>query len=215
MKAALQETRVADQAAPADESIGVEAGAGPSVGRYTVFELDVPYSETGVANVWDNVKVTAVFTSPSNKTITVHGFYLGTNDWKVRFAPWEIGGYSYHVTVSGGASPKTNRWIVQQRGVDLRRASCELRHRTPCGSCTRLMEVCTTRSGWGTASAMRTPIGASTAAIPARANRLSTPAGTRTSRQWEAKASSTFSVGASTIAPLTCGKRSRRAATST
>jgi len=88
-------------------SIGVEAGAGPSVGRYTVFELDVPYSETGVANVWDNVKVNAVFTSPSNKTITAHGFYLGTNDWKVRFAPAEIGPYSYHVTVSGGSTPKT------------------------------------------------------------------------------------------------------------
>ena len=41
------------------------------------------------------------------RPITVHGFYLGTNDWKVRFAPWEIGGYSYHVTVAGGASPKT------------------------------------------------------------------------------------------------------------
>ena len=48
-----------------------------------------------------------MFTSPSNKTITVHGFYLATNDWKVRFAPSEVGGYSYHVTVSGGASPKT------------------------------------------------------------------------------------------------------------
>lgn len=84
---------------------GTEGGAG--VGRYTVFELDVPYSETGVTNVWDTVKVTAVFTSPSNKTITVHGFYLSTNTWKVRFAPWEIGTYSYHVTVSGGSSPKT------------------------------------------------------------------------------------------------------------
>ena len=29
-------------------------------------------------------------------------FYDATNDWKVRFAPSEIGAYGYHVTVSGG-----------------------------------------------------------------------------------------------------------------
>ena len=127
-KAALQEARAADRAArratrAADQgaggsSVGVEAGAGPSVGRYTVFELDVPYSETGVTNVWDNVKVNAVFTSPSNKTITVHGFYLGTNDWKVRFAPSEIGALQLSRDRVGRSEPEDNRWIVQQRGVN-------------------------------------------------------------------------------------------------
>jgi hypothetical protein len=82
----------------ADGAAGGDAASG--VGRYTVFEVTLPYSQTGIANVWEDVIVSAVFTSPSGNAINVRGFYYSADTWKVRFAPWELGSYRYHVTIS-------------------------------------------------------------------------------------------------------------------
>jgi uncharacterized membrane protein len=76
-----------------------------SVGRYDVLELTYPYSTSGLADPWESATgsyVTAVFTSPSNKSLPIDGFFYTANTYKVRFAPAEVGTYSYTVTLSGG-----------------------------------------------------------------------------------------------------------------
>src|SRR5450631_1208792 len=82
--------------------------AATTVGRYDVLELTYPYSSTGLANPWEQVKVTAVFTSPSLKTLTWMGFYYDVNDFRVRFAPAEVGNYTYTVSITGGPSGNFN-----------------------------------------------------------------------------------------------------------
>jgi hypothetical protein len=74
------------------------------VGRYTVFELTIPFAEAGLANTWEDVTVSAVFTSPSGKQIAVRGFYYATDTWKVRFAPSELGSYGYHASISSSSN---------------------------------------------------------------------------------------------------------------
>jgi hypothetical protein len=100
----------AGSASPADAGIESqmtpEGGSPNGIGRYTVFEITLPYSEAGIANVWDDVKVSAVFKSPSGQDVPVRGFYHSIDTWKVRFAPWEIGHYMYEVTIDHGSDQK-------------------------------------------------------------------------------------------------------------
>lgn len=44
-----------------------------------------------------NLKVSAIFTSPSNKKYNLQGFLYQKNTWKVRFRPDEIGNWSYQI----------------------------------------------------------------------------------------------------------------------
>ncbi|HEV8244444.1 MAG TPA: DUF5060 domain-containing protein [Polyangiaceae bacterium] len=86
---------------------GTAGGAGlpgDGVGQYTVYEIPLAFSEAGLANVWEDVTASAVFTSPSGQSITVGGFYHSTDTWKIRFAPSELGTYSYHATISSGSN---------------------------------------------------------------------------------------------------------------
>lgn len=87
------------------------------VPRYSLFELTFPYTHS-YSNPYDPavVDVEAVFTAPSGARQSVPGFYFqnftrsgsaqqetltlvsGSDAWKVRFAPSEIGTYTYVVT---------------------------------------------------------------------------------------------------------------------
>jgi len=85
-------TRPAPAAATADA---------PTVGRYGVFELTLSYPTGSLQNPWEDARATASFTAPSGKSITVDGFYYDTNVYKVRFAPTEIGRYTYSASIQG------------------------------------------------------------------------------------------------------------------
>lgn len=74
-----------------------------SVARYDVFEIPLQYSSSGLANPQEQVTVSATFVTPSGRTIAWPGFYYGPGDFRVRFAPAEIGTYSYTTTISGGS----------------------------------------------------------------------------------------------------------------
>ena len=65
------------------------------IGRYDVYELTMSNSLASYANPWDDPVISAAFTSPSGVTNTVGGFYSYTNTWKVRFAPREIGSWTW------------------------------------------------------------------------------------------------------------------------
>ena len=67
------------------------------------------FPEAGLANVWEDVAVLAVFTSPSGKAITVKGFYHSQDTWKIRFAPSELGSYTYHATIAHAPAQVASR----------------------------------------------------------------------------------------------------------
>ncbi len=71
------------------------------IGRYTVFEITFNHDDASYSSPWDNVIVQAGFTSPTNNTVTVDGFYYDVDTWKVRFATEEIGNYSFTLTLNG------------------------------------------------------------------------------------------------------------------
>lgn len=94
-----------------------EQHAATSIGRYEKYELTYPYSGTySNPNDPSQVDVEGIFTAPSGSKQTVPGFYneeyandtpTGNKNWKVRFAPSEIGNYLYTVTVKDSAGIKT------------------------------------------------------------------------------------------------------------
>ena len=94
--------------------------AAGSVGKFGKFELSVGLTNVAGLNPYDadDVDMAAVFTSPSGVTWRVWGFYMeqegdafGAGGWRVRFAPNEVGTWSYAVQVSnrwGGSSSATS-----------------------------------------------------------------------------------------------------------
>jgi hypothetical protein len=124
------------------------AAAASTVGRYEKFEVAFPYtgtySDPSDPNVVD---VEATFTSPTRK-VSVPGFLYqpysrsgnargetltatGSSQWMVRFAPWELGAYTYQVILrdasgtrqlgSGGFTsvPSSNPGFVRASGYGL------------------------------------------------------------------------------------------------
>jgi hypothetical protein len=90
------------------------ASVGPTIGRYGVFEQTISYPSAALANPWEDATVTATFTAPSNRTITVKGFYYDVNTYKVRFMPQDFGVYSYTIAVQGPTplAPLTGSFTV-------------------------------------------------------------------------------------------------------
>ena len=67
------------------------------VAKYEKLELTVSLTAT-YTNPYDpnQIALSAVFTSPTNKVWTINGFYNGSQ-WKIRFAANETGAWSYVV----------------------------------------------------------------------------------------------------------------------
>ncbi|MBC8094506.1 MAG: DUF5060 domain-containing protein, partial [Akkermansiaceae bacterium] len=90
-------------AAPPVVSVSPNATTIP---RYDIYELTMAH--TGAyANPWEDVAITAVFTSPSAQTYPVGGFYYDTNTWKLRFAPMQIGMWTWSLTFNNGSGQYT------------------------------------------------------------------------------------------------------------
>jgi hypothetical protein len=69
-----------------------------SVGRYDVYEITMN-DQTVYSNPWSDVVITVIFTAPSAKKYTVGGFsYDGSHVWKARFAPNEVGNWTWSLT---------------------------------------------------------------------------------------------------------------------
>jgi hypothetical protein len=78
-----------------------------SVGKYQVIEFDIANPDAGYANVWEDVRIQAEFTSPGSAVIKTGGFYHSKDTWKVRFAPWEVGTYQWKIILKDALSEKT------------------------------------------------------------------------------------------------------------
>ena len=83
-------------------TVAANTTSGGSLGRYDIYELTMTESGS-YANPWEDVTITAVFTSPSAKSYTVGGFYYDTATWKLRFAPMELGNWTWSLTFDNGA----------------------------------------------------------------------------------------------------------------
>ena len=75
---------------------------GPTIPRYDIYEVTMAHTGT-YTYPNDDVTITCVFTSPSNKTYTIGGFFYDTNIWKTRFAPKEVGNYTWTLSFDNGS----------------------------------------------------------------------------------------------------------------
>ncbi len=78
-----------------------------SIGRYYIYELTMFHSGS-YSNPWEDVVITAVFSSPSSRTYTVGGFYYDTDTWKLRFAPMEEGSWTWDLIFDNGSETLTD-----------------------------------------------------------------------------------------------------------
>jgi PKD repeat protein len=69
------------------------------VPRYEIYEIAVKLPAEG-KDPFADVEVSASFTSPSGKRYQVGGFYAGSGEWRIRFAPSEVGKWSYRYAVT-------------------------------------------------------------------------------------------------------------------
>ncbi|MGH2461319.1 MAG: DUF5060 domain-containing protein, partial [Chloroflexota bacterium] len=100
--------------APSGAATASPTPNGSAVERYGVFELTLPYPTASLNNPWEDARVSATFTAPSGKPVTVEGFYYDTGLYKVRFAPTELGRYTYSATIQGPTpfAPRTGGFDV-------------------------------------------------------------------------------------------------------
>lgn len=79
------------------------------ISRYDVFEAELKSTATPLyANPFADVTVAVTFTSPSGRSHTAQGFYDGGNTWRARFAPDEVGDWSYVSSCSDTSNSALN-----------------------------------------------------------------------------------------------------------
>jgi hypothetical protein len=77
-----------------------------TVGQYDVFEVTLASDETFV-DPFRDAKAHATFRGLSDRKVDVAGFYDGGGKWRVRFAPNEVGTWSYSAELAGGKKTVT------------------------------------------------------------------------------------------------------------
>lgn len=86
--------------------------AADEVGIWMKFERSFESDKEYENPLYDVQKFVAHFTSPTGKIKTINGFWDGNKDWKIRFAPDELGEWSF-ITES---SDKSNGGLHQVKG---------------------------------------------------------------------------------------------------
>jgi hypothetical protein len=80
-----------------------------SISRYSVFERTFRRTSAGYSNPWEQVSLTATFTSPSGRRTRVGGFYAGPDTWKVRFSPAQTGRWRWVARLADATQTQTIR----------------------------------------------------------------------------------------------------------
>ncbi|MDZ7366939.1 MAG: fibronectin type III domain-containing protein [candidate division KSB1 bacterium] len=69
---------------------------------YKPFEIQLS-TTTNYGNPYHDASLTGVFTSPSGQQMRLKGFWNGGRNWVVRFAPTEVGSWTYRTESSDGS----------------------------------------------------------------------------------------------------------------
>jgi hypothetical protein len=77
-----------------------------AIGKYKLYEVTLAHTGT-YSNPWENVNITAKFTAPTGRIDTISGFYYDVNTWKVRFAPTDIGNWTWTLDFDNGSGVTT------------------------------------------------------------------------------------------------------------
>lgn len=80
-----------------------------NVSRYDVFEQTFHWKSAAYSNPWEQVQLTLALVSPSGRTVSVGGFYDAPDTWKARFAPAEIGVWSWQATLTDSQEKKEEK----------------------------------------------------------------------------------------------------------
>src|SRR5262245_3496403 len=79
---------------------GFAAATGtPRVTRYGVFKQSIRFS-TSAQNRWEQVRLDVELQAPSGRVLAIDGFYAGGRTWKFRFAPGELGRWSWTARIA-------------------------------------------------------------------------------------------------------------------
>ena len=73
-----------------------------AVARYGVFEQAFSWNSTSYTNPWEQVDLEMQLTAPSGRRYEVGGFYDAPNLWEARFAPSELGRWTWRAGISDG-----------------------------------------------------------------------------------------------------------------
>ncbi|MBI1730983.1 DUF5060 domain-containing protein [Candidatus Acetothermia bacterium] len=81
-------------------SFGITALEENVVQRYDVFEQTFDWNSSSYSNPWEQVDLTTELTSPTGSHFEIGGFYSSKNRWKFRFAPTQLGLWTWQATIS-------------------------------------------------------------------------------------------------------------------
>ena len=82
---------------------GVAPAGNPAVHRWGRYEVAVPLALPPGADPLRDVRLTAGFSGPSGQRHAAPGFWDGADTWRVRFAPDEVGPWTYTLALEGTA----------------------------------------------------------------------------------------------------------------
>src|SRR5262249_35297890 len=84
------------------------AGPLPRVPRSGVLERSFRFS-TSATNPWEQVRLTVNLTAPNGRHVSIGGFFAGGDTWKFRYAPAELGRWSWTARIADAAHAVTRR----------------------------------------------------------------------------------------------------------
>jgi len=71
----------------------------PHVPRYGVFEQSIGFTPSS-GNPWEDVTLGVTFEPPHGRQVEIGGFYAGGHTWKFRFAPSQLGRYTWTARIA-------------------------------------------------------------------------------------------------------------------
>ena len=89
--------------APSSPHVPTLAPGGETIGEYDVYEIEFPWTSGNYANPWEQVEVRVTWNAPSGRQSTRGGFYYAPGYWRARFAPDEMGTWSWSARLSDGS----------------------------------------------------------------------------------------------------------------
>jgi hypothetical protein len=84
------------------------ASATARVPRYAVYVQAFRFT-SAATNPWEQVRLTVALTAPDGRRVSIGGFYAGGATWEFRFAPWQLGRWSWAARIADSARGVTRR----------------------------------------------------------------------------------------------------------